>query len=46
MTLDEDWVAHYEAADEQGRLTAAAGGRLEFIRTQELLARFLPPPQP
>jgi len=44
MTLDEDWVAHYEAADEQGRLTAVASGRLEFIRTQELLARFLPPP--
>jgi len=44
MTPAEDWIAHYEATDERDRLTAAPGGRLEFIRTQELLARFLPPP--
>ncbi len=44
MTPAEDWIAHYEAADERARLTTAPSGRLEFIRTQELLARFLPPP--
>lgn len=33
MTPDEDWIPHYEAADERDRLTAAPGGRLEFIGT-------------
>jgi len=40
----DDWLAHYEAARERDRLVAAPGGRLEFLRTQELLARFLPAP--
>lgn len=43
MSPAQDWIAHYEAADERERLTVAPGGRLELIRTQELLARFLPP---
>lgn len=43
MASAQDWIAHYEAAEEHARLTARPTGRLEFIRTQELLARFLPP---
>ena len=34
--------AYYAAGEEQGRLTG--WGRLELVRTQELLARHLPPP--
>jgi len=36
--------AHYLAVDEGARLVRSAHGRLEFIRTQSLLRRFLPPP--
>ena len=34
---------HYAGGNERDRLTAGVG-RLEFLRTQELLARILPPP--
>jgi SAM-dependent methyltransferase len=37
-----DVVAHYEAVAEQSRLSADTG-RLEFARTCEVIARFLPP---
>jgi SAM-dependent methyltransferase len=40
--FDADITAYYERGEEQGRLRG--WGRLEFVRTQELLARFLPPP--
>jgi SAM-dependent methyltransferase len=40
---DEDEIrGYYELGKEAGRLTD--WGRLEFLRTTELLARFLPPP--
>jgi SAM-dependent methyltransferase len=32
-----------QVVDESNRLTAAADGRLELLRTQEILRRFLPP---
>jgi SAM-dependent methyltransferase len=35
--------AHYEERREAERLTAFPAGRLEFLRTQALLARLLPP---
>ncbi|MGH9049281.1 MAG: class I SAM-dependent methyltransferase [Acidimicrobiia bacterium] len=41
-TLDPDVVAYYDAGNEERRLTTI--GRLEFVRTQELLTRFLPSP--
>jgi ubiquinone/menaquinone biosynthesis C-methylase UbiE len=34
---------HYEQRREADRLTALLAGRLEFLRTQALLARLLPP---
>ena len=37
-----DMGAYYDRGTEQGRL--ADWGRLEFLRTRELLARFLPAP--
>lgn len=40
--MDPDMLAHYNRGREQGRL--AGTGRLEFLRTQHLLARYLPPP--
>ncbi|WP_028938730.1 class I SAM-dependent methyltransferase [Pseudonocardia spinosispora] len=40
MPLDADIRAHYEAGVERDRLTT--WGRLEAVRTRELLARFLP----
>jgi ubiquinone/menaquinone biosynthesis C-methylase UbiE len=40
--LDRDMAAYYAAGEERGRL--AGWGRLEFVRTKELLARHLPPP--
>jgi ubiquinone/menaquinone biosynthesis C-methylase UbiE len=43
VTLDPDIESHYRLGLERGRL-AAAGGGLEFVRTRELLARFLPRP--
>src|SRR5690348_9648646 len=36
-------VAYYTRVPETERLTARAGGALEFARTQELLLRHLPP---
>jgi ubiquinone/menaquinone biosynthesis C-methylase UbiE len=38
-----DIVRHYSTDDEQGRLIRTPHGRLEFLRTQELLRRALPP---
>jgi SAM-dependent methyltransferase len=40
MPIDPDIAAHYELGLEDDRVT----GRLEFVRTRELLGRFLPPP--
>jgi SAM-dependent methyltransferase len=40
--LDDDITAYYDRGEEAGRL--GDWGRLELIRTQELLERFLPPP--
>ena len=40
--FDEDIAAYYDRGEEQGRL--GDWGRLELIRTQELLERYLPPP--
>src|SRR4051794_16233688 len=40
--VDDDITAYYERGEEQARLSG--WGRLEFVRTQELLERFLPPP--
>jgi SAM-dependent methyltransferase len=39
--FDEDITEYYERGDEQHRLRGKS--RLEFVRTQQLLARFLPP---
>lgn len=41
-SLDPEVVAYYEEGREEERLRTI--GRLEFLRTQELLVRFLPPP--
>ena len=43
MALDPDIARYYRLGAEDDRLRGA-GGRLEFVRTQELLSRFLPPP--
>jgi ubiquinone/menaquinone biosynthesis C-methylase UbiE len=40
FSLDPEAVAYYEQGREEERLRTI--GRLEFLRTQELLARFLP----
>ncbi|MFC5286246.1 class I SAM-dependent methyltransferase [Actinokineospora guangxiensis] len=37
-----DLIGHYSTADEGARLTRSAHGRLEFLRTRELLTRVLP----
>ena len=42
MADERDIAAYYDRGDEQGRL--GDWGRLEFLRTRELLARFLPAP--
>jgi 2-polyprenyl-3-methyl-5-hydroxy-6-metoxy-1,4-benzoquinol methylase len=42
FALDPEVVAYYQAGREDERLRTI--GRLEFLRTQELLARFLPAP--
>jgi SAM-dependent methyltransferase len=42
--LSPEVLAYYECGEEQERLTASGGGRLEWARTWELLERFLPPP--
>ena len=41
--LDENILAYYEMGREEERLPGAAAGRLEYLRTRELLARHLPP---
>ena len=41
--LDEKILAYYEKGREEGRLPGAAAGRLEYLRTRELLSRHLPP---
>lgn len=41
MELPHEIVEHYQAADEGTRLTEASG-RLEFVRTQEIVRRHLP----
>jgi ubiquinone/menaquinone biosynthesis C-methylase UbiE len=43
VTPDPDIESYYRLGLERGRL-AEAGGGLEFVRTRELLARFLPAP--
>jgi ubiquinone/menaquinone biosynthesis C-methylase UbiE len=40
--LDADIAAHYELGVERARLQTVH--RLEFVRTREILARYLPPP--
>jgi SAM-dependent methyltransferase len=42
MADDRDIAAYYDRGNEAGRL--ADWGRLEFLRTRELLSRFLPAP--
>jgi ubiquinone/menaquinone biosynthesis C-methylase UbiE len=44
VELDRDIEAHYGEVDEAARLAASAIGRLEFVRTSEILARHLPSP--
>ena len=40
--MEPEILAYYNEGREQGRLTSI--GRLEYLRTQELLDRYLPPP--
>jgi ubiquinone/menaquinone biosynthesis C-methylase UbiE len=42
--LDAEILAHYEEGLERDRLLRGGAGRLEYFRTRELLARYLPPP--
>jgi SAM-dependent methyltransferase len=42
--LPSEILEHYRDQDEGSRLTRSAHGRLEFLRTQELLRRHLPAP--
>jgi ubiquinone/menaquinone biosynthesis C-methylase UbiE len=42
MADEREIAAYYDRGDEQGRL--GDWGRLEYLRTRELLSRFLPPP--
>jgi ubiquinone/menaquinone biosynthesis C-methylase UbiE len=42
--LDPEIGDYYDASDEAGRLVSRPEGQLEFLRTQALLARFLPAP--
>jgi 2-polyprenyl-3-methyl-5-hydroxy-6-metoxy-1,4-benzoquinol methylase len=43
MDDSESVIAHYEATREESRL-ATGLGRIELLRTQEILHRYLPPP--
>src|SRR5215831_1634076 len=43
VEIDPTVIAYYDHGDEHDRLTPG-GGTLEFLRTKELLTRFLPPP--
>jgi ubiquinone/menaquinone biosynthesis C-methylase UbiE len=42
--LDAEILAHYEEVTERERLLRGGAGRLEYLRTREVLARYLPPP--
>jgi hypothetical protein len=42
--MDPDIEAHYVLGFERARLRGENGQRLEFVRTWELLERYLPPP--
>jgi hypothetical protein len=42
--IDAEILAHYEEGIEKERLLGEGAGRLEYLRTRELLARYLPPP--
>jgi SAM-dependent methyltransferase len=44
MSFDPDIDSHYRLGFERERLHAAGHDRLEFVRTWELLGRYLPPP--
>jgi ubiquinone/menaquinone biosynthesis C-methylase UbiE len=41
--LDAEILAHYQEGVERDRLLRGGAGRLEYVRTRELLARYLPP---
>ena len=41
---EDDLSAHYASGAEGSRLTRSAHGRLEYLRTQELVRRLLPSP--
>jgi ubiquinone/menaquinone biosynthesis C-methylase UbiE len=41
--LDAEILAHYGEGVERERLLRGGAGRLEYLRTRELLARYLPP---
>ncbi len=40
--FDAEILAHYQEGSEQERLLGGGAGRLEYLRTRELLARYLP----
>jgi ubiquinone/menaquinone biosynthesis C-methylase UbiE len=42
--LDAEILAHYDEGAERERLLRGGAGRLEYLRTRELLARYLAPP--
>ena len=42
--FDAEILAHYEEGIEKERLLGEGVGRLEYVRTRELLSRHLPPP--
>jgi ubiquinone/menaquinone biosynthesis C-methylase UbiE len=42
--VDAEILAHYEEGVERERLLRGGAGRLEYLRTRELLARYLPLP--
>jgi ubiquinone/menaquinone biosynthesis C-methylase UbiE len=44
LPIAEEVRNYYAQSKEGTRLTKTAEGRIEFLRTQELLQRFLPPP--
>jgi SAM-dependent methyltransferase len=41
--VDAEILGYYERGFEEGRLLGGSQGRLEYLRTMELLSRFLPP---
>ena len=42
--FEAEILAYYEKGLESERLPRAAAGRLEYLRTREMLSRHLPPP--